>query len=173
MNHSFLLQISLLIGLVIHLPASAQATDEPTVLRFSEIFVQPIGPFGLQFTDHAQSLNGKRIRISGYMVQQEYGSLPGQFLMAFRPIKMSEHSDGDADDLPPSTLLVRLAPHQAEWHLPYINKLIELVGVLSLGRDESRQGRVNWLRLELDESATREMTPTEMTIYLLSRFHHH
>src|SRR5688500_58712 len=52
-----------------------------TELKFSEFFVSPVGPQGLELTHRLSSLDGKRVRMLGYMVRNERG-LPGQFLFA-------------------------------------------------------------------------------------------
>lgn len=107
------------------------------------------------------------------MVQQENGSKPGQFFFTPRPVQMSEHADGDADDLPPATVLVTLAPEQAAWVVPHTRGLIQLQGVLSVGRQESSEGRVTWVQLQLNPEATRGMNAFEFAGYLHSLQHRH
>jgi hypothetical protein len=43
------------------------------------------------------------------MVKQETSTL-GRFMFAVRPVSMSEHADGDADDLPAALVTVYLNP---------------------------------------------------------------
>ena len=86
---------------------------------------------------------------------------------------MSEHSDGDADDLPPATVLVKLAPEQATWLVPHARGLIELQGKLSVGRQEAADGRVTWVQLQLNPEATKGMNAAEISNYLHSQQHPH
>jgi len=116
---------------------------------------------------------GKNVTLTGYMVQQENGAKPGQFLFTPRPVQMSEHADGDADDLPPATVLVKLAPEQAEWVVPHTRGLIQLQGRLSVGRQEGADGRVTWVQLQLNPDATRGMNTFEFANYLHSLQHRH
>ena len=86
---------------------------------------------------------------------------------------MSEHADGDADDLPPATVLVQLAPEQAHWMVPHARGLMELQGTLSVGRQEADDGRVTWVQLQLSPDATRGMDPLEFSNHLHSLQHRH
>src|SRR5688500_1490472 len=68
-------------------------------LKFSEFFVSPVGPRGLAFTEKLLGLDGKRVRIAGYMVEQEK-ALPGVFLFCALPVQLHDHDSALADDLP-------------------------------------------------------------------------
>ena len=63
---------------------------------------------------------------------------------------MSEHADGEADDLPPSTIVVIMPPAERSAALPHTRGLLQLTGTLQLGREEQDDGRVSWLRLLLE-----------------------
>ena len=78
-----------------------------TELKFSEFFVSPIGDRGLTLTDKLRSLDGKRVRILGYMAQQEQ-PVPGMFLFSAIPVRLNEEHYGLADDLPAATLFVSM-----------------------------------------------------------------
>ncbi|MEX8493922.1 hypothetical protein [Sphaerotilus sp.] len=120
-----------------------------TVLRFSEFFASPIGIEGLQLTDQLRAAAGRRVRITGYMVAQEFPR-PGRFFLTPRPLVMSEHADGDADDLPPSTVVVILPPAESDLTPMRTRGLLQLTGTLSVGRQELDDGRVSWVRLALE-----------------------
>jgi hypothetical protein len=72
-------------------------------LKFNEFFRQPIGPRGLEFTEKLRHLEGRRIRILGYMARQ---ARPEKhcFLLAPLPLTLNEIEYGHADDLPATTL---------------------------------------------------------------------
>lgn len=129
---------------------AAQAADPPILdLPFAQFFQQPIGPRGLQPTEALRAADGRRVRLVGYMVQQE-APQPGRFLLAPRPVAMSEHADGDADDLPPATVTVLLDAARADHVVAHRAGRLALTGRLSVGRAEGADGRVSWVRLQLD-----------------------
>lgn len=155
--------------------ANAQTPQTPVAqaLRFSDFFKAPVGPLGLEVNPSLLHAAGKQVMLTGYMVQQENGSKPGQFFFTPRPVQMSEHADGDADDLPPATVLVKLAPEQAAWLVPHTRGLIQLQGMLLVGRQEAPDGRVTWVQLQLNPEATRGMNTFEFAGYLHSLQHQH
>jgi hypothetical protein len=121
-------------------------------LKFAAFFRQPVGPHGLEQSESLRSAHGQRVRIVGYMVAQEQPPA-GRFLLTLRPVRMSEHADGDADDLPPATVLVMLPPGQRERVIRHHEGLVEVEGRLSVGRAEDDTGRVTWVQLQLDPEA--------------------
>lgn len=129
-------------------PAAARVLDLP----FSQFFQQPIGPRGLQPTEALRAADGQRVRLVGYMVQQEQAQ-PGRFLFTPRPVTLSEHADGDADDLPPATVTVLLDASRSGHVVPHRAGRMALTGRLSVGRAEDGEGRVSWVRLQLDPNA--------------------
>lgn len=129
--------------------AAARAEPEARDLPFAQFFQQPIGPRGLQPTAALRAADGQRVRLVGYMVQQEQPQ-PGRFLLAPRPVTMSEHADGDADDLPPATVTVLLDAARAHHLVPHRPGRLAIIGRLSVGRAEEADGRVSWVRLQLD-----------------------
>jgi len=141
-------------------------------LRMTEFFQSPVGPKGLQISPSLRDAQGKKISIQGYVVQQEVAA-SGQFLLTPRPIQMSQHADGEADDLPPSTVLVVLPAEQRDWMVAYTRGLVEVVGVLDVGRQEGPDGRVTWVRLQLDSEATRRMNAVELLTYRHAMQHKH
>lgn len=141
------LLLALAVGL---LPlAAAAAEPQPLELPFAQFFQQPIGPRGLQPTEALRAADGQRVRLVGYMVQQEQPQ-PGRFMLAPRPVTMSEHADGEADDLPPATVTVLLDAARANHLVPHRPGRLALIGRLAVGRAEDADGRVSWVRLQLD-----------------------
>ena len=132
----------------------------------------PIGPKGLEISDALRQADGQTVRLTGYMVQNERPAL-GRFMLTPRPVQMSEHADGDADDLPPATVTVYLDKDQSEFVVPHVRGLVEVSGRLSVGRYEEADGRVSWVRLKLNPDATRAMNPLEISTYLHQLQHSH
>ena len=147
-------------------PTRAQADSAPPLeLPFSRFFAHPIGPGGLQLSEALKAADGQQVRLRGYMVSTERPT-PGSLLLAPVPLRLSEHADGEADDLPPSTVMVLLAPGHALRRAVHRTGLISLTGRLSVGRAEDGQGRVSWVRLQLPEVA---LSP----LATLPTAHHH
>jgi len=158
--------------------AMAQSVDvasiatAPSELRFQDFFTLPIGPKGLEISPALRQANGQMVSLTGYMVQQEVPT-PGEFLLTPRPVQMSEHADGDADDLPPATVRVLLAPTQRAWAVPHVRGLVRLQGQLAVGRLEGGDGRVSWVRLQLAPEAARGMNATELADLQREQNHAH
>jgi hypothetical protein len=145
-------------------------------LRFRDFFASPVGPQGLVISDTLREADGQIVRLVGYMVQQEQ-PVPGRFMLTPRPVQMSEHADGEADDLPPATVLVYLDPSQADWQVPHVRGLVAVSGLLKVGRHEEDapggQGRVSWVQMQLAPDSARSMNAFELTGYLHNLQHRH
>lgn len=130
------------------LPPPPRGVEE---LRFRDVFKSPVGAYGLEATERLLSLDGKRVRIVGYMVRQAEGGA-GAFALSPLPLTLGDADEGLADDLPPSALLVQM-PAQAGLRPDHLSGLIQLTGRLRVGRAESAAlpGRVFPATLELDE----------------------
>ena len=109
----------------------------------------PVGPRGLEMTTKLLALDGRRVRIVGYMAQQE-DPRPGFFMLAPVPVNVAETSSGMADDLPRATLFVHLPPSQANNIASHQSGLLVLTGTLSVGNREEGDGRISMVRLQLD-----------------------
>jgi hypothetical protein len=127
-------------------------SDDALDLSFGEFFDLPVGPRGLVMTQTLRAADGRRVRISGYVVHEDVTAprstlLPQRMLFAAYPVKLAELADGPADDLPPATLFV----HGASRQIADAQGRIQLTGRLRLGRMEEYGGRVSWVRLEIDK----------------------
>ena len=132
--------------------ANADATP-PLDLAFASFFRHPVGARGLEISDELRAAHGRSVTLVGYMVRQEEAQA-GRFLLAPRPVQMSEHADGDADDLPPATVTVLLDEAQQQRVVAHRAGLVTLTGRLEFGRQEDAAGRVSWVRLHLPPEAT-------------------
>ncbi|MGM9485485.1 hypothetical protein ACS5PN_30130 [Roseateles sp. NT4] len=140
----------LLAGALSLLPAMAPAA--PVEIGFSDFFASPIGPRGLEPTAQLKAAAGREVRLVGFMVQREQPQA-GQFLLTPRPVSMSEHADGDADDLPASTVTVLLPESQSARFVAHQAGPLALTGRLEYGPAEDATGRVSWIRLHLAPDA--------------------
>lgn len=142
-----------LLSLALSLAAPAShAQEAPASLAISDFFVQPIGPRGLQPTARLLAAQGREVQLVGFMVQREHAQ-PGHFLLTPRPVSMAEHADGEADDLPASTVTVVLPAAQRSAVVAHTAGPLQLQGRLEFGPVEVEPGRVSWLRLHLAPGA--------------------
>jgi hypothetical protein len=139
-------------------------------LRFEDFFKVPVGPRGLELTDRAKSLDGRRVRITGQMAREEVTTcnvtprkdakgrplpawmealVPGRMILAPAPVLLSMCHYGLSDDLPPQTLFVSV-PEKIGEPVPYVRGALTLTGVLSVGPKAESDGRISVLRLELE-----------------------
>lgn len=121
-----------------------------TDLRFGEFFRLPVGRTGLEPSERLTGLSGQRVRLLGYVVGEEQPT-PGVFMLTANPVTLAEVDDGPADDLPPATLFVHLAPVDADKVVAHRTGLLVISGVLDVGRQEEPNGRVSFVRLRLDQ----------------------
>ena len=118
-------------------------------VRFRDFFLQPIGARGLEVTEKLKQLDGKRVRILGYMVQREQ-SFPGIFVLSPLPVQTQDQDSELADDLPPCVMYVSSPAHR-DRRVPHTSDLLLLTGKLSLGNQVEADGRISTVRLALDE----------------------
>src|SRR5687768_15034537 len=100
-----------------------------TELKFSDFFANPVGPRGLELTDKLKALDGKRVRILGYMAAQDE-RLPGSFLLTPVPVHLHDHDSALADDLPATAVHVFVPGKPSIGHT---RQLLLLTGTLSVG----------------------------------------
>jgi hypothetical protein len=129
--------------------AHASATDTP-LLDWHEVFKLPVGPRGLEPTDRLLHLKDQRVRIQGYMINEEE-PVPGLFMLAPTPVAVAELADGPADYLPAVTVFVHLPDTTAQHILTYRPGLWSLDGVLRLGAHHEQNGRISYVRVMLDD----------------------
>lgn len=119
-------------------------------LNFHDFFKLPAGPKGLEPTEKLLQLDGKKVRVIGYMAQDEEPT-PGLFILSSLPVNVAETSDGPADDLPPARLFVHMPKQDADKALAFRPGPWVLTGTLQLGNQEENNGRMSYARLLLDK----------------------
>jgi hypothetical protein len=130
--------------------------------KFNEFFRSPIGPRGLEYTDQLRHLEGRRIRILGYMVQQTK-PVAGCFLFTPVPVRLNEHEYGHADDLPATALHV-ITDESAPAQTPFTPGPLLLTGKLSLGNRTEADGRISTVRLFLDPPTAEQKAAAERAV---------
>lgn len=107
----------------------------------------PIGDRGLAYSAKLRALEGRPVRIAGYMVRQDQ-PVPGLLLLAPFPFQLHEGEHGLAEDLPAALVHVRV-PDQAGDLVPFTPGPLLLTGELDLGPREEPDGRISTVRLAL------------------------
>lgn len=143
-QHSKIQQIPSVVSMNGELPP---APTDVTDLKFHDFFKLPVGKRGLELTDKFLGLNGKRVRIVGYMAKAETPT-PGMFVLSPLPVDLGDEDESLSDDLPASALFVHTGASQ--FAVPHITGLIKLTGTLSIGSQEEADGHVSMARLILD-----------------------
>lgn len=105
-----------------------------TELRFRDLIRHPVGPRGLEASDALRALDGRHVRIVGFMVQQAT-PVPGRFLLSPLPAAIGDDDEGLADDVPPALLEVVLATPAAT--VVHMTGLLQISGTLELGPHEA------------------------------------
>jgi hypothetical protein len=132
-------------------PPSVGTTD----LKFHELFKLPVGPRGLVPSDKLIGLNGKQVRMVGYMAKEE-NPTPGMFILSPLPVNMGDEDESFADDLPASAVFVHMGTARNDV-VPYLPGLIKLTGVLQFGAQQEADGRISTVRILLDPALALEI----------------
>lgn len=133
-------------------PAQSGAAA-PAPLKFGDIFKMPVGPKGLEPTDAALALAGKRVRLVGYAVEQEGGA--STLLLSPLPLMIGDEDEGLADDVPPTAVAVHSASKRA---LPKVSGLVEVTGVLEFGaRQDAATGRITAIHIAAEPKAVKPL----------------
>jgi hypothetical protein len=134
-----------LIALVALVLNTATVPHTPETLEFRDFFER--GTSELRPAARLLSLNGKRVRMVGFMAQMEEPPR-GAFYLCSRPVFAAEGGAGTGD-LPPDAVrvIVRSAKGQ---QLAFIPRALEVVGLLEVGSQADEDGGVSAIRLILD-----------------------
>jgi hypothetical protein len=126
-----------------------------TDLKFHELFKLPIGPRGLEPSEKLIGLNGKPVRMVGYMAKKE-NPTAGLFILSPLPVNLGDEDESFADDLPANAVYVRM-DSASNSVVPYLPGLIKLTGILQVGFEQETDGRVSTVRLLLDAPLSKEL----------------
>lgn len=124
-------------------------------IKFGEFFQMPVGPLGLEPSEKLTALNGKRVRLVGYMVQEDTPTT-GRFLLSPLPVSLGDEDESLSDDLPPTTVFVHLQG-AGNHGTPFIPGLIKLNGILEVGNKDEGEGRISAVRLILDPALSKRI----------------
>jgi len=135
--------------------ASVGSDDEPVRLTFRDL--APASP-KQRFSEQVLALNGRRVRLTGYMAQSEQ-PLEGAFFLCPVPTFLDE-GGGGTGDLPPDSVRVTV-PSLAGRPVPFAARPVEVTGRLDLGYRDEPDGQVSWVRLTVDAVGGVTGSPTQ------------
>lgn len=126
--------------------------------KFNEIFKMPIGPRGLEPSKKLKAVNGKQVRVVGFMVQQK--SNMGSFLLSPLPIAVGAEDESLADDLPAGLIRVDLDESPSVM-IPHIPGLLQITGTLHIKNQmDAKQDRISFVQLLPDQDTRRALLST-------------
>jgi hypothetical protein len=130
--------------------ATAQELAAYATLELGEILVKPAGPKGLEFTEKAKSMSGKKIQVNGFMVRYPHPD-PKLFVFSSTPMVLNFQEYRLADSLPPEAIHVITDVPEGKAFSFYRDEMI-LLGIIEYGPRTELDGRVSHLRLRLDRA---------------------
>ena len=131
----------------ISLPPLPEGVEE---LSFQEFYRNPVGPRGLEPSAKLLSLNGRRVRILGFVAETERAN-KRNIIFAPLPLKPQPEEYGLCDEIPATHLLVTI-PGDPETQVPLLPGAMLLTGTLAVGHS-TEDGETAFVRMILDSPA--------------------
>jgi len=156
-------------------PAPEGVTD----LAFRDFFKTPVGAYGLEMTDTLKALNGKKVRVVGFMVKEDLhacsscvpdgakmtpeqlarqATVPGRIMLTPHRSTVAKWHFGLSDDLPPQTVFITIPEMQGKI-IQYRPEPLLLIGTLSVGNQTEEDGRISVVRIVLDTASSATLSP--------------
>jgi len=147
-------------------------------LKFAEFYKTPVGPRGLEPGERLKGLDGKKVRLSGFFVFEDWSTcsctpttapaangrhvtmtpgwmkhvIPGRAMLAPVPTAVSLGHYDLCDDLPPQVAYLHIASHFGE-PVYYQPGYFTVTGTLGLGNKNEPDGRISFVRLLVEGDA--------------------
>lgn len=141
------------------LTATSALPEGVTELTLRELYQMPIGPRGLVPSAKLLALDGKQVRVVGYMVGEDE-PVAGRLILAPMPTQLVDEDEPESDDLPPNVIYVNF-PSSIQAHS--MRGQIRLTGTLRLGTVPQPDGRLAAVRLELSPQLVRHLPAAAAT----------
>ncbi len=151
--------------------------DDTAELKFADFYQMPVGPRGLEPTDRLKELDGKKVRLVGYYVFEDWTTcscptpdaapaargrrpmpswmkhvVPGRTMFAPLPVAVSFGHYGLCDDLPPQVAHLHIASRFGE-PVFFRPGLFAATGMLEIGNQSELDGRISFVRLKVETEA--------------------
>ena len=148
-------------------PANARQGQE---LRFRDFFTHCTGNDGNQtpqISDRLRQAEGKKIRLVGYMLPRE-PAFPGGFVLTAQPCQADHLRTDQCDARMPAAVRVEFDDAHRDWTVPLLKGLVEVSGVLRVGRHIDAQGYCALATLQLQPHAALHASADALAGYLHS-----
>jgi hypothetical protein len=132
---------------VLKLPPLPEGVEE---LSFQEFYKNPVGPRGLEPSTKLLSLNGKRVRVLGFVAEMELAN-KRNIILAPLPLKPQPEEYGLADEIPAAHILVTI-PGDPSVQVPFQSGPLLLAGTITVG-NSTADGETSFVRMVLDAPA--------------------
>lgn len=119
--------------------------DGVTDFSLTELLVGSNNGSGVDYSPRARQLDGKLVRVNGYMVRQA-SPIPWAILLSPVPQSAHEREYFLCDDLPISTIHVFL-PKSAQPLVPFHPEMVAIIGRLELGGRAEADERTSMARV--------------------------
>lgn len=167
-------------------PALEPTPEGVEELRFSDFYKMPVGTKGLEMSERIQALAGKKVRLVGFFVFEDWTTCgcpeeppapakkksrrpaapawmkhvaPGRAMLSAVPTSVSLGHYGLGDELPPQTAFVHIASRFGE-PVAFKPGMYAVTGTLELGNKEEMDGRVSFVRLAVEsDGQVQPLTP--------------
>lgn len=136
----------------IQIEAGRVLPQDLPVLIPDDLFVRPVGPYGLEVTDKTRGLQGQHVRLVGYMAR-ESDPAPDRFILTGYAVEIDSYQEAGAGDIPAEAVFVRPARATGE-HLPFVPGPISVAGWLEFGPKEESDQLVSSFRLVMDDDSS-------------------
>lgn len=157
-------------------PVLPPLPDGTVDLKFSDFYKTPVGPRGLEPSERLKELDGKKVRLGGYFVFEDWSVcscpspgpdprgkgralpgwmkhvVPGRTLFAPLPVAVSYGHYALCDDLPPQVAYLYIASRFGE-PVFYRPGFYTATGILELGNRDEPDGRISHVRLKVENDA--------------------
>ncbi len=154
--------IALIVTLGATFAAGATETDGAPVgvaeLRFRDFFKMPVGSRGLEPSAQLAALDGRTVRMRGYVVRQAVPT-PGVLILSPLPIELGDADESLSDDLPPAVVFVHYEAASLD-----ISGVVQVTGTLELGSHEEADGHVSQVRLQLSSAQAAAIEPIRVPV---------
>ena len=132
-------------------PAIAAETA-PAPLSLADFYKRPVGPRGLEATANLLSLQGQRVRLTGFVAHAPEAPQDYPIILAPVPITLTDEDEALADDLPASVAYIHGAGAAVADAMRRCRGPVQAIGVLAIGPLREADARVSYVRLRLESA---------------------
>ena len=149
-------------------PTSSRQGQE---LRFRDFLSYCTGNDGNQtpqISDRLRQAEGKKVRLVGYMLPQEH-ACSGGFVLTAQPCQADHLRIDLSDARMPAAVRVEFDDAHRDWTVPFLKGLVEVSGMLRVGRHTDAQGYCALATLQLEPQNTLHASADALAGYLHSK----